>query len=346
MPDPETTCVLEVDDLRVWFPTGGRAGGDTLRAVEGVSFSLHAGRTLGLIGETGCGKTMTAQAILGLVPPPGRYRARQIALYPTGDAADTPVDLAAIDPGGEQMRQVRGGQVAMVFQDAAASLSPVRTVGAQLRETIRLHRPVGRREADQLGAHLLERVGLSDPRRRMTEYAHQLSGGMSQRVAIALALCGEPRVLIADEPTTALDVAVQRQIVELIRKLQADLGMAVLYITHDLGLIEDACDDVAVMYLGRIVEQAPVSEMLLRPLHPYTKRLLESVPRRGQRRGRLPTVPGMVPVPVGLAMECAFAPRCDEAVSTCRSAVPALVEVAPGHQVRCFLHSAEREVSS
>ena len=210
MPPKDPPRVLDVNDLSVWFPVDPRAdGGGRHPVVENVSFTLRSGQTLGLIGESGCGKTTTAQAILRLVPPPGQMRASHITLYDDADG-EASVDVAALDPNSTAMRRVRGGQIGMVFQDAAESLSPVRTIGAQLREAIRLHRLIGRREADHVSADLLERVGLAEPRRRLGEYVHQLSGGMSQRVAIALALCGEPRVLIADEPTTALDPELQQ----------------------------------------------------------------------------------------------------------------------------------------
>ena len=342
MPD-RLTPLLEVDGLEVSFLVDAdqRLGpqGAVLRAVDGVSFVLASGRTLGLIGESGCGKTMTALALLGLVPNPGRQRARRLVLHRAGTATD----LCAIDPMGETMRRVRGGEIGMVFQDAAASLSPVLTIGAQLCETIRLHRLVGRNDAEQVACDLLGRVGLPDPARRLREYAHQLSGGMSQRVAIALALAGEPRILVADEPTTALDVLVQRQVLALIRDLQQSLGMAMLYITHDIGLVEDVCDDVAVMYLGRIVEQAPARVLLDRPLHPYTIGLLDSRVRLGESRPRLPTLPGAVSRPIDLPEECAFFDRCRDAQPHCRSAVPALVEVEPGHHVRCYLHSPKQD---
>ena len=334
--------VLEVERLRVSFPhrtPDDRHATGPLRAVDDVSFTLYSGRTLGLIGESGCGKSVTAHALLRLVPSPGQQQAERMTLHGSG----APVDLSTLDPASEAMRSVRGGEVALVFQDAGASLSPARTLGAQLRETIQAHRSLGRHEAERVALALLERVGFRDAARRMGDYPHQLSGGMGQRVAIALALCGEPRVLVADEPTTALDREVQHEIVTLIRGLQADLGMAVLYITHDLGLVEDTCDDVAVMYLGRIVEMAPVRTLLTRPLHPYTIRLLESVPRLGQRRERLPTVKGTVPLPVDLPRACAFAPRCDVVEPGCHEFVPALIEVEPGHHVRCFLHSPELE---
>ena len=340
-PGSTPTPVLEVERLRVSFPhrrsDDRRRSTGTLRAVDDVSFTLYSGRTLGLIGESGCGKSVTAHALLRLIPSPGEQQAERIILRGDGE----PVDLSTLDPGSDSMRRVRGGEVALVFQDAAASLSPARTLGAQLRETIQAHRPLNRDDSDRVAVGLLERVGFRDVARRLGDYPHQLSGGMGQRVAIALALCGEPRVLVADEPTTALDRDVQQQIVALIRGLQADLGMAVLHITHDLGLVEESCDDVAVMYLGRIVESAPVKTLLAHPLHPYTIRLLESVPRLGQRRGRLPTVKGAVPMPVDLPRACAFAPRCDVVEAKCHEAVPALVEVEPAHRVRCFVHSPE-----
>ena len=336
--------VLEVDGLHVSFPPtrSSHPVGTTLNAVHDVTLTLRSGSTLGLIGESGCGKTMTAQAMVGLVPPPGRVRARRLTLHHPG-TREAATDLSALDPNGEEMRRVRGGQIAMVFQDAAASLSPVRTVGGQLREAIRLHRPMSRADADHVAAELLDRVGVPEPRRRLGQYPHQLSGGTSQRVAIALALSGEPDVLIADEPTTALDPELQYQIVELIRQLQSHFGMAVLYITHDLGLVGVACDEIAVMYLGRIVEAAPVHEVLSTPLHPYTRGLLASVPQLGQRRGRLPTVRGAVPLAVDRVGTCAFADRCDEVIPPCRQAAPALVEVTNGHRVRCYLHSLQQE---
>ena len=286
---------------------------------------------------------MTAQAILRLIPSPGHLESGQIVLYRDGE----PTDLVGLDPEGEAMRRVQGREIAMVSQEPAASLSPAQTVGTQLCEALTLHRSVGRSDAKTLAAELLDQVGMQDPRARLSDYPHQLSGGMSQRVALALALCGHPRVLIADEPTTALDVILQAEIVELIRQLQADIGMAVLYITHDLRLVREACDEVAVMYLGQIVEHAPVSEIFRRPLHPHTVRLLESAPRLGAHRPRLETIPGAAPIPVGLAEECRFVARCAEAMpETCHAAVPALVELEPKHWVRCYLHSAQQRLSA
>ncbi len=338
------TAVLEVDGLSVSFPSEAHSRQETtgrLRPVNHVSFVLKRGESLGLIGESGCGKTMTALAILKLVPYPGRQHASRITLT---DHAGIRTELAPLDPAGEAMRRVRGGEIGFVFQDAAGSLSPARTIGSQLREAIRVHRPVGRDEADRVALNLLREVGLPDPERRVAEYAHQLSGGMSQRVAIALALCGEPRVLIADEPTTALDPVGQQQVASLLRHLQQRFELAVLFISHDLGLVEEACDEVAVMYAGRIVELGRVAGVLGRPRHPYTVRLLESTPRLGQRRGRLPTLPGSVPLPLA-RRACEFVARCDHSEASCREAVPALSEVSQHHHVRCFLHSPAQEPS-
>ena len=283
--------VLEVEHLCVSFPNPAWI----LKAVDDVSFALIPGRTLGFIGESGCGKTVTAQAILRLVQAPGRLHKGRIVLHRRGESTD----LASLDPTGDVIRRVRGREIAMVFQEPTATLSLVHTISAQLCEALQLHRGVTRRETETLAAELLDRVGLANPRQRLRDYPHQLSGRMCQRVAIALALCGQPRVLIADEPTTALDLPDQAQIVDVIRQLQTDLGMAVLFITHDLRLVGEACDDVVVMYLWRILEQVSAPEIFRRPLHPYTIRLLDSIPRLGRRRTRLPTIPGTVPPPLG-----------------------------------------------
>ena len=330
--------VLEVEHLCVSFPS--RTG--ILKAVDDVSFALIPGRTLGLIGESGCGKTVTAQAILRLVQAPGKLSGGRIVFH----RREGSTDLASLDPTGDVIRRVRGREIAMIFQEPTATLSPVHTISAQLCEALRLHRGVTRREAEALAAELLDRVGLTNPRQRLRDYPHQLSGGMCQRVAIALALCGQPRVLIADEPTTALDLPVQAQIVDVIRQLQTDLGMAVLFITHDLRLVGQACDDVAVMYLGQLVEHASVLEIFRHPLHPYTSRLLDATPRLGRHRRRLPTIPGTVPADLALGEACRFVNRCDDAMAeVCEVAMPALVELEPSHRVRCFLHSPEQETN-
>ena len=313
-----------------------------LKAVDDVSFVLRRGTALAVIGESGCGKTSTALALIGLVAFPGQVQARAIVLH-TEDGSH---DISRLDPRSEQMRHVRGGQIGMVFQDAAASLSPVRTVGGQLQESIRLHVPVGHREANRMAQALLDRVGVPDPGQRQRAYVHELSGGLSQRVGIALALAGDPRVLIADEPTTALDSDRQDNIVDLIRGLQLERGLAVLYVTHDLGLVADAADHVAVMYLGRIVETAPVDALLTQPLHPYTQQLFESLPRLDHRRSRLPTMSGTVSRPVHMPPGCPFAPRCRRAENRCSAGIPALVEVEPGRRVGCFLYDPLVESTS
>lgn len=324
-------AVLDVTDLSVSFP----APRARVRVVDGVSFSVEAGQTLGLIGESGSGKSVTGHAILRMVPSPGRVEGGRIVLH--GDETET--DLAALDPRGLKMRQVRGGQIAMVFQDPASCLSPAQTISTQLCEALRCHRSVTRSQVKELAVELLERVGLPDPSRRLRDYPHQLSGGMSQRVALALALAGRPRLLIADEPTTALDPAAQIEIVRLLRQLQRDTGIAVIFITHDLRLVRDACDDVVVVYGGQVVEYAPVDELLARPHHPYTVALLEAAPRLGGGRQPLPTIPGTATrTPAGNG-GCGFAARCREVMDDiCRDQMPELSVVEPSHRVRCHLH--------
>ena len=327
--------VLDVSDLTVSFP----ANGEQVHAVDHMSFVVGEGRTLGLIGESGSGKSVTGQAILRMVPTPGRVERGSIVLLRDG----TRTDLSTLDPTGPEMRHVRGREVAMVFQDPASSLSPVRTISSQLCEALMCHRSVTRSQAERLATDLLGRVGLPDPEHRLRDYPHQLSGGMSQRVALALALAGEPRLLIADEPTTALDPAAQKEVVQLLRQLQRDDGIAIVFITHDLRLVRDACDDVAVVYAGQIVEYAPVADLLSRPLHPYTVALLEAAPRLGAGRQRLTTIPGVAMRPTGGGAGCRFVDRCPEALDdVCRDTSPVLAEVEPSHEVRCYLHGSAK----
>ena len=324
--------VLEVHDLRVSFhvPDG------VVEAVDGLSLTVGPGETLGLIGESGCGKTVTAQAILRTLPETGRLVSGRILLRRDTDT----VDLAGLESDGEAMRQIRGRDLGVVFQEPAASLTPGLTIGDQLRELIQLHLGAGRGERDARAFDILARVGMPDPAVQADAFPHQLSGGLQQRATIALALCCGPRLLIADEPTTALDTIRQAQILDLLRALQAENGMAVLHITHDLGLVARACDRVAVMYLGRIVECASAAALLERPLHPYTVQLLKSRPVLRRRAARLDAIAGTVPVPVGLPAQCGFYDRCPEGEGgRCDVAVPALVEVEPDHWVRCYLHS-------
>jgi peptide/nickel transport system ATP-binding protein len=314
--------LLHVEDLRTYFTLdGGEA-----RAVDGVSFTLEAGRVLGLVGESGCGKSMTALSLMRLVPPPGRIVSGRVLL----DGRD----LLALDA--REMRAVRGAGLAMIFQEPMTSLNPVFTVGSQIAEAVRLHRGVGRREAWERATELLAEVGIADPARRARDYPHQLSGGMRQRVMIAIAISCEPRVLIADEPTTALDVTIQAEILELLGTLRARRGMGLLLITHDLGVVAEQADEVAIMYAGRIVERAPVLEIFDRPLHPYTQALFRSMPGLGGRHERLEAIPGQVPDLLDLPSGCSFRDRCPLAIADCAALVPPLEPKAPSHPAACI----------
>lgn len=330
-------ALLTVQGLKTWFHTDD----GILKAVDGVDFSVPACSTLGLIGESGCGKSVTARSILGIVPRPGRIEAGTITFQSQEQGS---VELTAMDPTGREIRSIRGREITMIFQEPMSSLSPVHSIGNQLSETILLHMAVDRREAMERSHELLDRVGIPDPGQRLQEFPHHLSGGMRQRVMIAMALSCRPSLLIADEPTTALDVTVQAQILELIRELQAEHQMSVLFITHDLGVIAETCDHVAVMYLGRIVEAGPVREIFHNPRHPYTIRLMESIPRLGEERSRLNAIAGTVPIPLDPPAICSFFDRCpDQMVGVCDQAMPALVQLHPHHSVRCFLHSQDVE---
>jgi len=329
--------VIDVQDLSVHFAVDE----GTLKAVDGVSFAIEEQGVFGLIGESGCGKTVTAQSLMRLVPKPGRivngqinYRAEQGSL----------IDLAALDPTGTEIRAIRGNEIAMIFQEPMSSLSPIHSIGNQLMEAVRLHVTTNKREAYQIALEMLDLVGIPNPVQRLEEYPHHFSGGMRQRVMIAMALACRPRLLIADEPTTALDVTVQAQILDLIARTQSQFQMAVLYITHDLGIIAEICDQVAVMYLGRIVEQGSVRDIFHNPLHPYTRRLLAATPRIGQHAERLQSIDGTVPIPIGMRRACGFSSRCPDIIAgSCDVALPALVEIEDDHYVRCFLHDEREE---
>ena len=330
--------LLDVRDVRTYFYLEE----GVLKAVDGVSFDIGKQEALGVIGESGSGKSVTAQSIMRIVPKPGRIETGEILFH----RDEVSIDMAKLDPTGSEIRDIRGGDVAMIFQEPMTSLSPVHTIGNQIREAIYLHRTTDKKEAQDITLDMLTSVGISNPRQRVEEYAHQLSGGMRQRAMIAMALSCNPQLLIADEPTTALDVTVQAQILELIKELQQQLHMAVLYITHDLGVIAEVCDKVAVMYLGRVVEYGSVRDIFYNPLHPYTIRLLKSMPKMGQKETRLEAIEGNVPIPLGLPPQCGFVDRCTEAIAgRCEITVPALVEVSESHWVRCFLHNDETEPS-
>ena len=314
--------LLEIAGLSTSFTT--RSG--VIRAVDNVSLSLQAGRVLGLVGESGCGKTITALSIINLVPPPGRITAGKILFEGR--------DLLTLSE--EEMRKVRGARISMVFQEPMTALNPVFTVGNQISEVLTTHQGIAEREALDRSIELLRSVGIPSPEKRVHEYPHQLSGGMRQRVMIAMAIACRPSLVLADEPTTALDVTIQAHILELLTRIQAEMGMAMVLVTHDLGLIAERAHEVAVMYAGRIVEQAATAELFATPLHPYTRGLMASIPKPGEsRRARLRTIPGSVPRLSDLPQGCTFSPRCDIKTGQCE-AEPGLVEVKPGHFVRCW----------
>ncbi|MFQ5802054.1 MAG: ABC transporter ATP-binding protein [Candidatus Methylomirabilales bacterium] len=319
-------ALLTVEDLHTHFFTEE----GVVRAVDGVSLSIRPGETLGLVGESGCGKTVTALSILRLIPdPPGRIVSGTISL----EGRDL-VRLAE-----EEIREIRGRAISMIFQEPMTSLNPVFTVGEQVAEGIRHHQKVSNREAKDRAIEVLRRVKIPDPVRRAQEYPHQLSGGMRQRVMIAMALALNPKLLIADEPTTALDVTIQAQILELLLALKEEMHMAVLLITHDLGVVAETAERVVVMYAGRVVEEASVQQLFDNPLHPYTHGLLESLPKLepGKGRQRLMAIPGLVPNLLDLPRGCKFAPRCSKVITDCWPTEPALREVHPGHWARCIL---------
>ena len=330
----DTQTVLEIRDLKTHFVLENA----TVRAVEGVSLKLDRNCTLGLVGESGCGKSVTALSIMQLIQsPPGKIVEGQI-LFHKQNGAETVIDIASLDQRGSQMRRIRGGEIAMVFQEPMTSLNPLYTVGAQIAESVQLHQKLSRREAMERALEMLHRVHIAGPEQRLNEHPHQLSGGMRQRVMIAMALSCNPAVLLADEPTTALDVTVQAQILDLMRELQSDFGSSIILITHNLGVVSQMADHVAVMYLGKIVEYADVHTVFHRPLHPYTVGLLNSVPVFG-RKGKNVLVPikGIVPTPTEEIQGCAFAPRCPRAEGICTEQGPVLEELEPGHWVSCWM---------
>ncbi|MCC6169247.1 MAG: ABC transporter ATP-binding protein, partial [Caldilineaceae bacterium] len=306
-------------------------------AVDGVSLDIQPGKTLGLVGESGCGKSVTAHSILRLLP-------RRISRIAGGEiifrrADGKLVDMTTLNPDGEVIRSIRGNEISMIFQEPLTSLSPVHSVGNQIAEAIALHEGLNPKEARAHSIDLLQQVGIPNAPQRFDEYPHQFSGGMRQRAMIAMALACSPRLLIADEPTTALDVTIQAQILELMQKLQDDLGMAILIITHDLGVIAETADDVAVMYMGKVVERASAETIFNQPLHPYTVGLMRSIPQLGSRsKERLTPIPGSVPDPFSIPPGCAFSSRCPAPKRpACFQEVP-LQEIAPGHWVRCTLY--------
>jgi peptide/nickel transport system ATP-binding protein len=312
-----------------------------VKAVEGASFDLHMGRTLGIVGESGCGKTVTAKSILRLIEKSGKIVEGEI-IYRRGLGTEDEVeiDLVQLEANGPLMRSIRGGEISLIFQEPMTSFSPVYTIGAQIVEAIRLHQQLGKKQAHDLGVDLLRRVGVPLPEQRMTEYSHQLSGGLRQRAMVAMALSCDPVLLIADEPTTAVDVTTQAQILDLLRELQQASGMAVMFITHNLGVIAELADEVMVMYLGLVAERAPVDELFHAAKHPYTQALLRSIPGiKSRPREKLPAIVGAIPHPIDRPSGCPFHPRCAfHMPGMCDKHIPTLREVADGQEASCFLY--------
>lgn len=349
-----TDLLLDVKELQTHFFLDE----GVVRAVDGVSFQVRRGQTLGVLGESGCGKSVTGYSILRLVRAPGRIVGGEIwfhnhdhngssgqALVHASPHSTRALDLAACAPFSRELHKVRGAEIAMIFQEPMTSLDPVYTIGDQIAEAVLYHEQVNKRAARTVVIDMLQRVGLPQPETLIDKYPHQLSGGMRQRVMIAMALILRPSLLIADEPTTALDVTTEAQILELLKSLQQDLGMAILFITHDLGVIAEMAQEVIVMYLGKVVEQADVKTLFRDPKHPYTRALMRSVPRLGDRtRERLQTIEGMVPTPNEIPSGCPFHPRCGEAMpGICDVQIPPVVDFGGGHTARCLLYTHDTE---
>jgi peptide/nickel transport system ATP-binding protein len=349
----DSPVLLEIQDLRVSFPLDE----GTVQAVDGVNLTIRRGEVLGVVGESGCGKSVTAQTILRIVPPPSRIDSGRILFYPPkAEAGGTPsaslrgqavkanghraIDLAALRPAGAEIRSVRGKDIGMIFQEPMSSFSPVHTIGSQIMEAITLHQEVTPAQARSMAIELLRLVGIPNAEARVDGYPHQFSGGMRQRAMIAMALSCRPSLLIADEPTTALDVTIQAQILALLRSLRQQFGMAVMFITHNLGVIAQIADSVAIMYMGKVVEYGPVREILNNPKHPYTVNLLQAVPRLGKTAGqRLVAIEGSIPGPFTRLAGCPFHPRCQAFMAgRCDVEAPAVTQINETHTVRCFLY--------
>ena len=331
-PAPER--ILEIRDLRTHFFTDK----GVVRAVDGVNLDLARKTTLGIVGESGCGKSVTASSVMRLIKePPGRIVEGEIRFYPSHGSQQM-VDLAQLDPRGPEIRDIRGGEISMIFQEPMTSLNPLYTVGRQIAESVMLHQQLDERAALERALEMLNRVHMSDPDQRLKQYPHQLSGGMRQRVMIALALSCNPSILFADEPTTALDVTVQAQILDLMRQLQDEFDSAIVMITHNLGVVSQMADEVAVMYFGKVVERGPTRSIFHNPLHPYTQGLLQSVPVLGRKsNAMLVPIEGMVPASTSDIKGCAFAARCPHAMKICLEQPP-VTEPEDGHSVACWLH--------
>ena len=335
--------LLEIRNLKTHFALDE----GTVRAVDGVDLEVRRGQVVGVVGESGCGKSMTAMSIMRLIPPPGRIVEGEIRFHRQFDDRDDAVDiidLAQLESNSRQLRDVRGNQISMVFQEPMTALIPVRTVGKQITEAITLHQNVNKAEAREIAIETLARVKMPNPEQRIDDYPFQLSGGMRQRAVIAMALVCRPQLLIADEPTTALDVTTEAQILDLMRALQAESDMAILYITHNLGVVAEMAEEVVVMYLGKVVERCDVDSIFYNPKHPYTRGLLNSIPRLEDvvqdRKKKLKAIEGMVPSPYQRLQGCSFHPRCPDFMpGVCDEAEPQLIQLEPGHAVRCHLYT-------
>lgn len=322
-PKSDAETLLEVRGLKTWFYTDE----GIVKAVNGVNLKIGKGETLGIVGESACGKSVTAFSIMRLIPnPPGKIVGGQILFEGK--------DIVQLDEPG--MREIRGNDIAMIFQEPMTSLNPVYTVGDQIAEVVMLHQKLSKAEAWKVAEEMLEKVGIPEPAKRVTNYPHEMSGGMKQRVMIAMALACKPKLLIADEPTTALDVTIQAQILDLMRRLQEEIGMSIWFITHDLGVIAEIAHQVAVMYASRVVEHTDVNELFENPRHPYTRGLFQSLPHLGEGQDRLTVIPGVVPNPLNHPSGCRFHTRCEYVIDDCKTTEPELVEISPGHQVACL----------
>jgi peptide/nickel transport system ATP-binding protein len=328
MSDP----ILSIRDLRVSF----RHDEGLVKALDGVSLDVHPARTLGIVGESGCGKSVTARAVMRILDPAAQILSGQVLLRSELEAV--PQDLLTLPADGRQMRAIRGGRIGLIFQEPMTSLSPLYTIGSQILEIITKHRGVKGKAAREMAVHYLHEVGIPRPTERIDQYPFQLSGGLRQRVMIAMALAGDPQILIADEPTTALDVTTQAQILDLLRRIQQRNRLALVLITHDMGVVAEMSDDVAVMYLGRVVEQGPVDRIFHDPVHPYTRLLLRSIPDvRAAPKSRLPTIAGSVPHPYRRPTGCPFHPRCPDMLpGLCETTAPTELEIAPQTRVSCY----------
>ncbi|MFF2479413.1 ABC transporter ATP-binding protein [Paenibacillus sp. NPDC058071] len=332
--------ILSVKDLKIKI----KMDNGIMNAVDGVDFNIYKGKTLGLVGESGCGKSLTSRSIIS-INPKECVTTGNVEYHSPTEPELNGTNLLSLKPTGKQIRSIRGRKISMIFQEPMTAFSPMYTIGNQIVEAIRIHQTKDKKKAKQIALEMLAKVGISDQEKRFDQFPHEFSGGMRQRAMISMALSCNPEILIADEPTTALDVTIQAQVLELMKSLQAEYGMAILLVTHDLGIIAEMCDEVAVMYLGKIVEQAPVKEIFANPKHPYTKGLMKSMPRLGGgKTKRLDSIEGSVPLPIDMPPMCGFYDRCKDRIEgVCNTRAVPNTQVSDDHTVRCFLYSDQGE---